>query len=93
MNRASMNFYIGSDFMIDSIVGKRVIGIKQCTKNIKNGNGTVLYVAEDVELNLIESLINLAIEKNVKIVYINTMKELGKMCSIDVKASAVLTLE
>ena len=47
-----MNFYIGSDFMIDSIVGNKLIGIKQCTKSIKNGKGTVLYVAKDAEINL-----------------------------------------
>lgn len=93
MNWASMNFYIGSDFMIDNIVGNKLIGIKQCTKSIKNGTGTVLYVAKDAEINLTKSLTDLAIEKNVKIIYIDTMKELGKMCSIDVKASAVLTLE
>ena len=92
MNWASMNFYIGSDFMIDSIVWNKLIGIKQCTKSIKNGKGTVLYVAKDAEINLTKSLIDLGIEKNVKIIYINTMKELGKMCSIDVKASAVLVL-
>ncbi len=93
MSCASMNFYIGSDFMIDRIVGNKVIGIKQCTKTIKNGNGYVLYVAKDADKNLTEDLIELAIKENVKIVFINTMKELGKMCEIDVSASSVLVLD
>lgn len=79
--------------MIDRIVGNKVIGIKQCTKTIKNGNGYVLYVAKDADKNLTQDLIELAIKENVKIVFINTMKELGKMCKIDVSASSVLVLD
>ena len=35
----------------------------------------------------------LAKEKNIEIVEVSTMKELGKISGIDVKSSAVLTLE
>lgn len=79
--------------MIDRIVGNKVIGIKQCTKTIKNGSGYVLYVANDADKNLTKSLIEIAIKENVKIVFINTMKELGKMCEIDVSTSSVLVLD
>ena len=79
--------------MLDRIVGKKVIGIKQSTKVIKNGDGKVLYVAKDANAKLISPIIQLAKEKNIKIVEIPTMKELGKMSSIDVKSAAVLTLE
>ena len=79
--------------MLDRIVGKKVIGIKQSTKLIKNGEGKVLYVAKDANAKLISPIIQLAEEKNIKIVEIPTMKELGKMSSIDVKSAAVLTLE
>lgn len=86
MNLASMNFYIRRDFMIGKIVGNKVIGIKQCTRFIKNGEGTILYVAKDADNNLTNQLIELAIKK-VKIIFIGSMKELGKICEIDVKAS------
>ena len=79
--------------MLDRIVGKKVIGIKQSTKLIKNGEGKVLYVAKDANAKLILPIIQLAKEKNIKIVEVSTMKELGKIGGIDVKASAVLTLE
>ena len=79
--------------MLDRIVGKKVIGIKQSTKAIKNGEGNVLYVAKDVDARMINSLIDLAQQKNIKIVEISTMKELGKISGIEVKSSAVLTLE
>ena len=79
--------------MLDRIVGKKVIGIKQSTKLIKNGEGKVLYVAKDANAKLILPIIQLAKEKNIKIVEVSTMKELGKIGGIDVKSSAILTLE
>ena len=79
--------------MLDRIVAKKVIGIKQCTKLLKSNEGKVLYVAKDANAKLISPIIQLAQEKNIDIVEISTMKELGKISGIDVKSSAVLTLE
>ena len=76
--------------MLDRIVVKKVIGIKQCTKSLKSGEGRVLYVAKDANAKLISPIIQLAQEKNIEIVEIPTMKDLGK---IDVNSSAILTLE
>jgi len=78
--------------MLDRIVGEKVIGIKQCAKAIKSGKGQVLYVAEDVDTKLIEPLLNSAKESNVEIREVCTMKELGSLCGIEVKASAALIL-
>ena len=79
--------------MLDRIVVKKVIGIKQCTKSLKSGEGRFLYVAKDANAKLISPIIQLAQEKNIEIVEIPTMKDLGKISGIDVKSSAVLTLE
>ena len=78
--------------MLDRIVDKKVIGIKQCIKLLKNGDGKVLYVAKDVDEKLIAPLIELADKKNVEIKSVETMKELGKLCGIEVKSSAALGL-
>ena len=79
--------------MLDRIVVKKVIWIKQCTKLIKNNEGKVLYVAKDANAKLISPIIQLAKEKNIEIVEVSTMKELGKIGGIDVNSSAILTLE
>lgn len=76
--------------MLDRIVGKKVIGVKQCQKLINNGK--VLYVAKDADSKLISPLLKLAYESNVEIVEVSTMKELGKMSGIDVKSAATLVL-
>ena len=77
--------------MLDKIVEKKVIGIKQCLKCIKLGKGKVLYVANDARL--ISPLIELAEKENIKIVEISTMKELGLMSGIEVKSAATLIIE
>ena len=79
--------------MLDRIVVKKVIGIKQCTKLLKSGEGKVLYVAKDANAKLISPIIQLANEQKIDFVAITKMKELGKISGIDVKSSAVLTLE
>ena len=79
--------------MLDRIVVKKVIGIKQCTKLLKSNEGKVLYVAKDANAKLILPIIQLAKETNIKIVEVSTMKELGKIGGIDVNSSAILTLE
>ena len=79
--------------MLDKIVEKKVIGIKQCLKFIKLGKGKVLYVANDADARLISPLIELAEKENIKIVEISTMKELGLMSGIEVKSAAPLIIE
>lgn len=78
--------------MLDRIVEKKVVGIKQCTKAIKSGNGKVLYVAKDVDGKLIAPLLELVHEKDIHVEKIETMKQLGKMCGIEVECSATLIL-
>ena len=79
--------------MLDKIVEKKVIGIKQCLKFIKLGKGKVLYVANDADARLISPLIELAEKENIKIVEISTMKELRLMSGIEVKSAASLIIE
>lgn len=78
--------------MVDRIKEKHVVGIKQAAKAISNDNCKTLYVAKDVEEKLVSPLIKKAMEKNVDIVYIDTMKELGRLCGIQVAASATAIL-
>ena len=79
--------------MLDKIVEKKVIGIKQCLKFIKLGKGKVLYVAKDADARLISPLIELAEKENIKIVEISTMKELWLMSGIEVRSAATLIIE
>ena len=78
--------------MIERLNGKKLIGIKQSTKAIKNGEGKILYVANDADFKILNPLIELAKEKNLEVKNIQTMKELGRMCGIEVGCAATLIL-
>lgn len=79
--------------MVQRLVGKKVIGIKQTVKAITNGEGITLYIAINADSKLIKPVINLAKEHSLKIEYVDTMKELGKLCGIDVGAAVALILQ
>ena len=79
--------------MVQRLAGKKVIGVKQTTKAIKNGEGKTLYIAKNADLEIIEGLENLCKEKALNIIYIDTMKDLGKLCGIDVGAATALLYE
>lgn len=78
--------------MIGRLSGEKVIGIKQTAKALKNKQGKKLYVAKDADLKLVEPIIELAKTNSLQIVYVETMKELGTLCSIDVSAATALIL-
>ncbi len=78
--------------MVDRLKGSKVVGIKQTTKAVKNGNVKAVYICKDVDLKLVEPLKRLANEKSLKIIEIDTRKELGALCGIDVGASVAATL-
>lgn len=79
--------------MVDRLFGKKVIGIKQCRKAIANGKGKVLYVAQDADIKLVNPLVELAKKNDIKIVPVENMNTLGKMCGIEVKSAATLVLD
>ncbi|MBU3196854.1 ribosomal L7Ae/L30e/S12e/Gadd45 family protein [Clostridium algidicarnis] len=79
--------------MIDRLLGKKVVGIKQVTKALNNDQGLKLYVAEDADSKIVIPIVSIAEEKNIEIEYISTMKYLGKMCGIEVGSAATLILK
>ena len=65
----------------------KYVGIKQVTKSVKEGNAKVVYFADDAEPHVTEKLLKLCSEKNIKIIHVKTMKELGAMSKIDIGTS------
>jgi large subunit ribosomal protein L7A len=79
--------------MVNRLSGKKVVGIKQTIKSIKSGEGSIVYIAKDADVKLVNSVEKLAMENSVEISYVDTMKELGKLCGIDVGAATALILD
>lgn len=79
--------------MVERLIGKKSVGIKQSTKAIKNSTAKALYVAKDADSRLIEPVLKLAKENSLKINYVDTMKDLGRLCGIDVGAATAVILK
>ena len=79
--------------MVDRLQGKKVVGVKQATKALKGGLGETLYLAENADPKVIKPLIELAQDKDVQVVYVNTMHHLGKLSGIEVGSAATLILK
>jgi large subunit ribosomal protein L7A len=71
---------------------KIVIGTKQAVKALKDGSASELMIANDAETKVTASVVKLAQESNIPIIYVDSMKKLGKACGIEVGASTVVII-
>ena len=66
----------------------KFVGIKQVSKAVNSGEVKKVYIGKDVEAHLVKELIENCRMKNIEIVMIETMEELGKISNIETKAAA-----
>lgn len=66
------------------------VGIKQSIKSLSLDRALSLFVAEDADQVMIQKVVELANLKEVEVVYVKTMKELGRACNIDVGAATAV---
>lgn len=71
---------------------KIVIGTKQTVKVLKDGCSCELIIASDAETKVTAAVVKLAQELNIPIIYVDSMKKLGKACGIEVGASTVVII-
>lgn len=66
-----------------------IVGTKQTVKALKLGTIDEIVVASDADPRVTAKVVSTANEMNVPIVYVDSMKKLGKACGIEVGAAAV----
>ncbi len=71
-----------------AVVSKRVAGTKQVLRALEKETVKTVYLAKDCDDFLYRQIINAAEEHKVPVVRVETMKELGKMCKVEVKTTA-----
>ncbi len=64
------------------------IGINQTTKAIEQGLAEEVYIAKDADKRLTQKVALLCKEKGVAVIYVDSMRRLGKACGIEVGAAA-----
>lgn len=73
--------------------GSKAIGIKQTLKAVEGNTAKAVFIARDADDKIVASLKELCLSKAVELEYVETMKQLGKACGIEVGASAVCLLK
>lgn len=72
----------------------KTIGTKQTIKAIKKNQVRVVYVADNADSHVIDPIIRACEEKNILYIRVDSMKNLGKACGINVEcATAAITEE
>ncbi|NLG24722.1 MAG: hypothetical protein GX558_05155 [Clostridiales bacterium] len=72
---------------------KRVVGAKELARAIESGRVAVAYLAADTDLFVNRRVRELCREKNVPIVEVSSMKELGEACGLSVGAASAGVLK
>ncbi|MEW9672304.1 50S ribosomal protein L7ae-like protein [Ammoniphilus sp. 3BR4] len=68
------------------------IGMKQTLKAVEQGMVKEVFVAKDADLKVTGKIIQLCNEKDVPVEIVDSMKQLGKACGIEVGAATAAIL-
>jgi large subunit ribosomal protein L7A len=63
------------------------IGTKQTTRMVELGQALEVFVARDADPRITLKIINLCKKMGIKVTYVDSMKQLGKACGIEVGAA------
>jgi len=66
--------------------------MKQSLKAVESLKAKQVFIAKDADEHVVARIKELCIKNNIPIVYVDTMKQLGKACNIDVGASVACLL-
>lgn len=72
---------------------KKLVGVKQSTKAIENGIVASVLIAKDCEQRVVRGIIELCEKQSLPIKYVDSMKQLGKACGIEVEAAVACILK
>ncbi|MGM9529017.1 MAG: ribosomal L7Ae/L30e/S12e/Gadd45 family protein [Phascolarctobacterium sp.] len=72
---------------------QRTVGVKQTQKAVVKQVAEVVYIASDADERVTGKLLELCQASNVPTVTTESMLEIGKACSINVKAAAAAILK
>ncbi|MGI6126608.1 MAG: 50S ribosomal protein L7ae-like protein [Planifilum sp.] len=70
-----------------------LIGTKQTKKAIEQGKVEEVVVAQDADQHVISPVISMCQSRNIAVTYVDSMKELGKACGIEVGAATAAILK
>jgi len=69
------------------------IGLKQTLKAIEQDKAQEIFIAKDADTRYTSKVIQSSQNKKITITYVDSMRQLGKVCGIDVGAATVAILK
>ena len=72
---------------------KLIVGTKQVLKAVREGKVATLLIAKDAERHVTRTVEDIAREQQIQIVYVESMKKLGKACGINVGAASAAIIK
>ena len=73
-------------------VEKRIVGTKQILKALRKDDVAVVYIAEDADHHVKERILEAIGDKDVHLVYADSMEQIGEACGIDVGSACAAIL-
>lgn len=71
----------------------KTVGLKQSMKALENGTVKQVFIAKDADERVVGKVKELCQKSNLPITDVDTMKQLGKACGIDVGAAVACILK
>ena len=72
---------------------KKTVGTKQTLKALEKGLAAEVFVASDAEQHVIKPLIQMCQNKGIMVTNVDTMKNLGKACGIEVGCAVAAVIK
>lgn len=72
---------------------KKVVGVKQSYKVIRNGQTACVFVAQDAEMRVLRPIYELCEQMQVPVHEVDSMQTLGKAAQINIGAAVVAVLK
>ena len=80
--------------MISELSGSnKVVGAKQAKRALRDGRAARLYMAMDADPRLLQPLVQEAVNRQVPVSQVPTMKDLGAACGIAVGAAVAVLVK
>lgn len=73
--------------------GNKIVGAKQVKRALNPEEVDMVFIAKDAEGKVIDEIVKICINKHIQVHYIDTMKDLGDACGIDVNAATAALLK
>lgn len=71
----------------------KIVGIKQVKRAVESGKISVLFYAEDADETITGDVVDECSQTDVEIIKVESMKELGEACNIDINAAIAALLK